>query len=320
MNTNENSPYIKALRDYMGLEKKESILVVADEAKREIGLELFEAGKTLCSNALYIEMKSRDVNGEEPPKQIAELMKQVDVVICPTSKSLTHTKARINACQLGVRVGTMPGITKEILERCLSADFNQIVAVSNKVQELLDNAKTIRVISQLGTDLTMNKEGRKAISSTGVIREKGAGGNLPSGEVYLAPVEGKSNGKLVVDGSIAGIGKVNEIVTIEIKDGYATSITGGNEAQQLDDTLRKVGKEAYSVAEFGFGTNYKAEICGLILEDEKVLGTIHIAFGNNKSFGGNVDVPVHIDAIVKNPTVYFDDILIMENGKLSVIA
>ncbi len=318
MEQESNSSYIKALRDYMGLKKDETLLVIADEYKREIGLELFEAGKTLCSEALFVEMKAREINGQEPPKQIADLMKSVDVVVCPTSKSLTHTKARIEACNLGVRVGTMPGITKEILERCLSADYNEIIETSAKVHNILDKSSTIRVTSELGTDLTMSRVGRKVISSTGVLREKGMGGNLPSGEVYLAPLEGHSNGKLVVDGSIAGIGKVNELVTIDIKDGYAVSITGGEEATKLNDTLSKVGKEAFSVAEFGFGTNYKAEIIGLILEDEKVLGTIHIAFGNNKSMGGNVDVPVHIDAIVTKPTVYFDDTMVMEKGKLLI--
>lgn len=320
MNTaiDNNSPYIKALRDYMGLKPEETLLVVSDNQKREIGLDLLEAGKSLCKEAMYIEMKEREINGQEPPQAIAELMKNVDVVVCPTNKSLTHTTARIEACKLGVRIGTMPGITKEILERCLSADYNEIIDVSNRVQKILDASNTIRVVTELGTDLTMKREGRRVISSTGVLREKGMGGNLPSGEVYLAPMEGTSNGKLVVDGSIAGIGMVDELVTIDIVDGYAVSITGGNDAKVLSETLSKVGKDAFSVAEFGFGTNYKAQIIGKILEDEKVLGTIHIAFGNNKGMGGNVDVPVHIDAIVKAPTVYFDDTKVMEKGKLLI--
>jgi leucyl aminopeptidase (aminopeptidase T) len=70
------------------------------------------------------------------------------------------------------------------------------------------------------------------------------------------------------------------------------------------------------VAEFGFGTNYKAQLCGEILEDEKVFGTIHIAFGNNVSMGGNITVASHLDGLIKNPDVYFDNVAVMKKGKL----
>jgi len=56
----------------------------------------------------------------------------------------------------------------------------------------------------------------------------------------------------------------------------------------------------------------------VILEDEKVMGTIHIAFGDNKSMGGSVRVASHLDGLVKNPTVWFDDRKIMESGKLLI--
>lgn len=319
MQNNDENPYIISLRDYMGLSREETLLVISDENKREIGLALLEAGKQICKEALYVEMKARTINGEEPPKQIAEMMKQVDVVICPTTKSLTHTNARREACKLGVRVGTMPGITKEILERCLSADYNTIIKVSDEVKKILDKSSAVRITTSSGTDLHLPMKGREVIASTGVLRNKGEGGNLPSGEVYLAPTEGQSNGKLVIDGSIAGIGKVKDKVIIDIKDGYAVKFSGGEDAEKLKNELSKIEhKDAFAVAEFGFGTNYKAQIIGQILEDEKVLGTIHIAFGNNKSMGGSIDVPIHIDGIVKSPTVYFDDFMVMENGKLMI--
>ena len=77
-------------------------------------------------------------------------------------------------------------------------------------------------------------------------------------------------------------------------------------------------KDAFAVAEFGIGTNYKAKIIGQILEDEKVLGTIHLAFGNNLSMGGVLDVPIHIDGLLKQPTVLLDDVVIMDKGVLSI--
>lgn len=307
-----------ALKDYMGLSPEESLLVIADEQRREVGLALFEQGKILGKEAFYIEMKAGEVNGQEPPEAIAQMMLQMDVVVCPTTKSLTHTNARRVASAKGVRVGTMPGITADIMSRCFSADYMKIIKTSDLVAEKLIPASKVVVESKLGTYLVLPMKDRNVITSTGVLRNKGQGGNLPSGEVYLAPWEGKSNGILIVDGSVAGIGLVKDPITIEIVDGYAVKISGKEEADKLNKMLDSVGKEARAVAEFGFGTNYKAKVCGQILEDEKVLGTIHIAFGNNVSMGGNINVPIHIDAIVKKPTVSFDDEVIMDKGKLLI--
>ena len=132
--------------------------------------------------------------------------------------------------------------------------------------------------------------GREAFASSGIFRERGQWGNLPTGEAYLAPLEGRSHGVVVVDGSMAGVGVVQTPIRITIEDGYATDIAGGPEAEALRSLLDVHGRDARTVAEFGIGTNDRAILTGVILEDEKVMGTIHIAFGDNKSMGGSVRV------------------------------
>jgi leucyl aminopeptidase (aminopeptidase T) len=114
---------------------------------------------------------------------------------------------------------------------------------------------------------------------------------------------------------MAGIGMVSEPIRIAVRDGYAEEITGGPEARQLIALLEPHGRDARTVAEFGIGTNDRAKLTGVILEDEKVMGTIHIAFGDNKSMGGSVRVASHLDGLVKQPTVWFDDRTIMERGR-----
>ncbi len=308
-----------AIKDYMCATDDETILIIADENTREVGMALHEAGRQLCEESFYLEMKQRDVNGQEPPQQISDLMLKVDLVICATTRSLTHTQARRAATKEGVRVGTMPGITPEIMTRCFAADSKEIIQTNERLQKILKHASEVRLTSALGTDATFSARGRKIISSTGVLQNIGDWGNIPSGEVYFAPVETTSYGKIVCDGSIAGIGMVDEPVTITIADGFAASIEGGKHAAELKSMLDGVGnKWAKAVAEFGVGTNPKAQICGLILEDEKVLGTVHIAFGNNLSMGGNISVPIHIDCIIKSPSIYCDGKKIMDNGKLLV--
>jgi len=318
MNDELYSASLIAVRDCMGLRKGEKVLVVTDEPLRAIGHALQKAARDLGNEVLLVEMLPRASNGAEPPAEVAALMAGADVVLCPTSKSLTHTEARRSASALGVRVATLPGVTEEIMIRCMNADYERIAERTFRLCALLEKTATIRVSAPAGTEIMLPIGGRKAYASSGLFREKGESGNLPTGEAYLAPLEGGSNGIVVVDGSMAMIGMVKEPIRIVVRDGYAGEITGGREAEKLVALLEPHGNEARNVAEFGIGTNDRAILSGLILEDEKVMGTIHIAFGDNKSMGGSVRVASHLDGLVREPTVWFDDTMIMERGKFTI--
>ncbi len=308
-----------AIIDCMGAKEGESILIIADENKKEIGYALYSTALEHSFEAVYLEMKSREVNGEEPPAQIAEMMKLFDIVLAPTTKSLTHTDARRNASAGGSRIATFPGITVDSMIRGLSADYHKIAELTLKLKELMDPTSIVRVTAPNGTDISMDITGRNTIPSKGLFHAKGESGNLPTGEAFAAPLEGKSDGIFIVDGSMAGIGVLkDETIKIVIEKGYATEISGGPKADQLIEMLDKVGKEARNVAEIGIGTNDKAELSGLLLEDEKVLGTAHIALGNNVSMGGSVNVPIHLDGVVRKPSIWFDGKKIMQDGNLLI--
>ncbi len=310
---------ITAIKTCMGVKAGEKVLVVCDINKREIGLSLYDNAIRLGIDSLYVEMKPGKVNGEEPPDHIAELMKQFDVVFCPTTTSLTHTDARRNASAVGARVATFPGITNDVMIRGLNADYEKISELSLKLAKVLEGGKIIDVTAPNGTNISFSIEGRKAYASKGLFHAKGESGNLPTGETYLAPVEGTANGVFVVDGSMAGIGLIKDAnIIIEVNKGYASKISGRVYAKKLNDMLKAVGRDAYNIAEFGIGTNPSARLSGILLEDEKVMGTIHIALGNNKSMGGTINVPIHLDGVVKKPTVYLDGKLLMKDGKLLI--
>jgi leucyl aminopeptidase (aminopeptidase T) len=302
----------------MGLQKNEKVLIVTDEPMRNLAYALWQVTKDLGNEVLFVEMLPLKSNGEEPPPEVSALMKIADVVLCPTSKSLTHTDARRSASDRGIRIATLPNVTEEIMIRCMNADYNRIAERTFKLCALLEKTEIIRVKAPRGTDITLPIKGRKAFASSGLFREKGQWGNLPTGEAYLAPLETQSNGVVVVDGSMASIGIVKEPIRIVVKDGYASEITGGDEAKKLVALLEPHGKDARTVAEFGIGTNDKAILSGKIIEDEKVMGTIHIAFGDNKSMGGSVRVASHLDGLIKDPTVWFDDVVIMKDGRFTV--
>jgi len=269
----------------------------------------------LAREVVLIEYGERDLNGQEPPAPVPTAMAAVNVVLAVTSKSITHTAARRAATAAGARVATMPGITADCLIRTMNADYHAIADRTRRVAELLTRARVARLTTRLGTDITLPIAGIAAIASTGLILEAGEWGNLPSGEAYLRPEEGKSEGVVVVDGALAGVGMVTEPVRITVKAGVAVEIAGGEAAERFAAQLDHVGRLARTVAELGVGTNDRAVLTGKILEDEKILGTVHVAFGNNASMGGSVDIPFHVDGIILKPTLTLDGEPLLVDGR-----
>ncbi|MFA4133586.1 MULTISPECIES: aminopeptidase [unclassified Brevibacillus] len=301
------------LMNCLALQANETFLVVADERKRDIGEAIWEAGKQLGAEAMLMVMKEREKSGQEPPAAVAAAMKSADVVVCVTQHSLTHTKARKEAAANGTRLATMPAITEDMfLAGAISADYTQVKALTERVTEMLTRASTVR-IEKAGKSLTFSIAERNGVPSTGMYVNPGESGNLPSGEAYIAPLEGAAEGQILVDGSIAGIGKIDSPLLLTVQNGRITEAEGTS-AERL---LQMLGdKDGRMLGEFGIGTNDKARITGVVLEDEKVYGTIHVAFGSNNTFGGTIVAGVHIDLVVKDPDVYLDDKCIMKNGKL----
>jgi aminopeptidase len=308
------SAALVAVRDCLGIQPHETLLVVTDPPLAAIARVLAETARPLAREVTLLEYSERELNGQEPPPPVPAAMAAVDAVIAVTSRSVTHTAARRAATAAGARVATMPGITEACLVRTMNADYRAIAERTMRVTERLTRASTAHLSTRLGTDLTLPIAGIAAIPSTGLIRERGRWGNLPSGESYLRPEEGRAEGILVVDGALAGIGTVGEPVRITIRGGLAVAVGGGAEAAAFSAMLDKAGPAARNVAELGVGTNDRAILTGKILEDEKILGTVHVAFGNNASMGGTVDIPFHVDGIVLHPTLTLDGEVLLRDG------
>lgn len=303
----------------MQLQPNEKCLVVTDENKREIAENINNAAKEVADSEL-LEIPVGKVNGEEPPAYCAEKMLGSNVILLVTSVSLTHTQARINASERGARIASMPNINKDIFERLIDVDYDYIKKITNKLADILDEGSEVRIMTDKGTDLSIDISGRESLGRhAGIYNTPGSFANLPTGEAFIAPVEGKSNGVYVVDGSFGGIGQVEEPVKITVEDGFAIKIEGGEEAEKLRASLEEVGdSNAYNIAELGIGTNPSAKITGVTLEDEKVMETCHVAVGKSKGFGGKVEVPIHIDGIIKNPDIFIDDKKILSKGELLI--
>lgn len=296
----------------MGVKKDETLLIVTDENKIDIGRAFAKAGRELEINTTLVEAPVQTKG--EPPLPVAASMVAADVEFLITSMSYSHVKARIEATEKGTRVASMPMLTTEIAENYLNADYLQIKKVSDKVATMLTNASSVRITTEKGTDISFNIEGRSGVADTGILSHEGAIGNLPAGEAYIAPIESFGTGTLVVDGCIAYVGPIKDQVKLTVSNGFITEIEGGESASDLELFLADKDEEAKGIAEFGIGTNPIAQIIGNPLLDEKVWGTIHVAFGMNKSLGGERESNTHYDCIINSPTVYLDDKMIINQG------
>ena len=304
------------LQKCLAVRAGETVLIVTDKKKRSIANSLLEEAKTISKEVGLVEIEERKVDGEEPPEFVTSVMKKCNVAFLVTSKSLTHTNARRQASEIGVRIASLPGITEQMISRSIAVDYDFIDRLNKKIAGLLLKTATVTIQSPRGTNIKFKVDAnRPIISDNGMFHTEGSYGNLPSGEILLAPLEGTSEGTVVVDGSILDE-VVDKPVKWDVKAGYVTNITGGKTAKKLLDIVTPLGKDAFNIAEFGIGTNPKAKITGDVLEDEKVIGTCHLALGNSLSVGGRVYSKVHLDGIIKKPTILFDRKKIMHNGKL----
>lgn len=306
---------LRILNECVGLKKHERCLIVTDKKLKSIGTAIYKNSLKITKQSKLILTKIPAVHGAEPSSSVAHEMLKHDVILIPTTKSLTHTRARQNASRKGARIATMPGITIDMMIRALNVDFYSLRALNNKLISNLRNKNMVRITTKKGTDIWLFLKGRKWKGDDGICTKECVSCNLPAGEIFIAPLEGKANGTIVVDASIGGLGKVDKDVVINVKDGFIVDVEGGKIANKFKKLLKN--KLYKNVAELGIGTNPKAKITGNVLEDEKVAGTCHIAFGNNKHFGGKVDVPFHVDVVVKSPTIHADDVFLMDNGKIN---
>jgi leucyl aminopeptidase (aminopeptidase T) len=306
-------------RQCMNIQPNEKILIITDTIKKDkVGLLFYQAAQKVSENTEFIIIKPTGQHGAEPPANVADQMKQVDVILMPTHYSLSHTKARKQACQSGARVASMPGITKDIIKRTLTADYSETAKLTKKITGLLTQAETAYLTSPAGTKLTIPLQNRQAIADTGLLHSQGDFGNLPAGEAFIAPLENKTTGILCFE-QCYGERILTEPVKFKINKGYVSQpVSANKQTRQIIKELNQTGRQAKNIGELGIGTNKKATFEGGLLELEKIHGTCHLALGNNAHFGGKVNVPYHIDGLILQPTLKLDNKMIIKNGKFVI--
>jgi leucyl aminopeptidase (aminopeptidase T) len=305
-----------------------------------IAREVAEAGRALC-RVEYAEFQSTGAHGHEPPielwraafggravemleakgvldallgktcdaKALASAERVLmdaaaapDAVIALSNHSTSHTRFRdLLTRRCGARYASMPLFDRAMLDGAMTADWGAVASRTGRVTRMLMGADRVYLASRNGTSISFSIKGREILADTGILTERGSFGNLPAGEAYTAPVEGSAEGVLILEW--AGAGRLQRPVELDVRSGRVVDASGDEGfVSRLKDLLASnplIG----NIAELGIGTNDRAKRPDNILETEKILGTVHMAIGDNSSFGGDVSVPYHQDFIFFRPTL-----------------
>ncbi len=295
------------LRRCLALREGEDLVIVADPDSGELARALLGGARAAGADAVAIELPPLGRRGTEPPPTVAAALAASDVFIAPCLPSLSHTRALEAALETGARGATMPGATVDTVARLMTADLDVMARRTRAVAELLTEADDARMTCPHGTELELDLRGREGIGDDGDLAAAGAFGNLPCGEGFISPAGG--SGRLVVH-SIAMVGRTPPR-RLEVEDGRLVDADDPRFLELLDAH----GPDGRHLAELGVGTNENATLTGSMLEDEKLLGTCHVAFGASASIGGTVAVPVHLDTLVLDPTLVVGGTTVVDAGR-----
>ena len=320
---NELDGALKILEKCGNFSPFEHTVVVFDAQTKSVANCFSEAAQSLGGNVLLVETPPAKMHGEEPSSAAAQAILDADLVLGLRNKSMAHTNARLALTKNGGRYLSLPDYTLELLndpslQVDYTAQFKNVLAISDE----LTKGSKICVVTEAGTEIQMDAAGRFGNCCPGFVKNKGDLGSPPDIEANISPLENSANGVIVVDGSIpfTGFGLLNKPITLEIKDGKISKISGNQrDVDKLDVLFASHGdSKSRILAECGVGLNPAAKLTGVMLTDEGSLGTIHFGFGSNSTVGGINEIAFHIDFVCRAATMSVDGNVIIQEGQINL--
>jgi 2,5-dihydroxypyridine 5,6-dioxygenase len=302
-----------------GLKPGEKVLILTDFLKESIARVLASAAMAMGAEPVIMVMPPREVDGQEPPETVAMAFKKADLILTPVAKSVTHTNAVKEAIAGGSR-GIMLSafVPEQLISGGIYVDFEAQRPLCEKVARLLEEARMAKLTTPAGTNLIMDLSGRKGNAHPGIARKPGQFTTVPNIEASTSPVEGKTEGILVGDGSIPyyDIGVLKEPVYMTVKEGKVVDIKGRAQAETISGMMAaQDDPNVYNIAQLAFGLNPKCVMSGIMLDDEGVYGTAHIGIGTSTLLGGKIKTKMHFDILMWKPTLELDGKVVLKEGE-----
>jgi aminopeptidase len=325
----------QAIENCLKVKKGEEVIIITDRQTLDIGSALRAAAEKITGKpARFFLMEDFGTRPIPFPRVIEEAMSAADVSIYAAQGAkgelATFRQPMIRTIEASpkLRHGHMIGITPEIMTDGMCSDYKEIQRISRLVYEKVKDARTIRVVTDKGSDFTaeFSPELKWTVSDGDIT--PGHWKNLPDGEVFTSPKT--LNGQIIIDGCLGDFfaekyaSLEDTPIRIEVKDGRARreSLQCKNEGlrKEFEAYVFETDENSSRVGEFAIGTNTGlTHLIYNLLQDEKFPG-IHIAFGSPLPghTGAKWDSKAHVDGVLKNPTIYVDGEPIMTQGKFQL--
>lgn len=307
------------------VQSQERVAIISDANKAELASLIAGQASVCAAEPTLLIMPPREFDGQEPTQLIAQAMLAADLVIMATTSSLAHSAAARQALGAGARVISIPNVSIELLSRGgLFADFHAVRPTCRAVAACFGAGKSVRVQTPAGTDITTSIVDRPGNAHDCIVDSPGMFTAVPNIEANVSPLEGQGTGRIVFDASIPnfGIGVLHQPVVLEIVDGMVTSVTGGSQARQLERIWSKAGNSAvYNLAQVAIGLNPECRyVTGQLTNDHGAVETMHFGIGTSQNLGGHTHASLHMDGLCWYPTIWVDDVKIMDGGELIATA
>lgn len=304
-----------------GVKKNEQVVLVTDPGYQSTAEALAVAARTLGAEPTVVMMPRQEAHCVEPPAPVVAAMMAADVVLMPTTYSLSLSQTRFNVQEKGVRLLNLSQIGYEqLVSGGVMADFEAQREVVDRIAAELNKGGIAKVTAPSGTDFEVELIEGAVDKEYGMAREPGTFTPCPDIEVACIPKAGTGWGTVVVDASftVPSIGIVRSPVSIKLEKGKVVLIEGQQQAQDLKRYFESFeDPSVYNLAELGIGLNPAAQIRGNMLEDEGAYGTAHVGFGHNYPLG-SLKAPTHFDGVFTSPTIEIGGALVMEDGELVI--
>lgn len=278
-------------------------------------------GRARSVNSLVVENKGRHVGVFFDENE--EVFDPYTAIIAATEYSLVTTKAAKRAIQKHKKFLSLPLSTNDGRSMLgydfLTMDTRKSRLMAKVIMKYLKSSSRLHVTTPAGTDLHMGKSGRVPGFFNGVVKD-GKGYSSASIEVYVPIEETKTEGVMVLDGSLGYIGRADEPTKIVFSGGRIVEIEETPTGKRLKEYMEGYrDSRIYIVGEFGIGLNSYSRCLGnCYIEDESAYGTFHIGLGRNLALGGRQNANGHFDLVCHEPDIYTDNRQIMQQGRIII--
>lgn len=311
------------IRNWIRLKPWERLLIVTSDqhVKEAEALKRCALRRTAQVDLMIVEKKGKQVGVFFDENET--VFDGYKAVIGAADYSIVTTKAAKRAIKKGSKFLSLPLATNDgrsmLAYRFMTMDTKKSKMMAQVIMKYFNQASVIHVKTKSGTDLKFGTHNRTAGFFNGVVKD-GKGYSSASIEVYVPIEEDKTEGTMVLNGSLGYIGKVKEPVKISLKEGRITEIEDNETGNYLKEYLEGYDDPGmYVASELGIGLNSYAKCRGkCYIEDESSYGTFHIGFGRNLALGGSHEASGHFDLVAKEPDIYVDNRMIMQQGKIII--